>query len=103
MRRGLLVEIAVGVARRDLPLFSCSCTEHTLRVSAEVYAAQKSSVHPPPFPPFSSSSSVAAGQSLLRPAAAVAVAGVGLGPSGAPIARMRAVACCSADSPGLAA
>ena len=35
-----LMEIAVGVARRDLPLFSCSCTSHTPRVTAAVGGAQ---------------------------------------------------------------
>ena len=36
-----LMEIAVGVARRDLPLFSCSCISHTPRASVEVGAAQR--------------------------------------------------------------
>ena len=35
------MEIAVGVARRDLPLFSCSCTSHKPRASVEVGAAQR--------------------------------------------------------------
>jgi len=34
------MEIAVGVARRDLPLFSCSCISHTPRASVEVGVAQ---------------------------------------------------------------
>jgi hypothetical protein len=35
------MEIAVGVARRDLPLFSSSCISHTPRASVEVGAAQR--------------------------------------------------------------
>ena len=35
------MEIAVGVARRDLPLFSSSCIWHTPRASVEVDAAQR--------------------------------------------------------------
>ena len=35
------MEIAVGVARRDLPLFSFSCISHTPRASVEVGAAQR--------------------------------------------------------------
>ena len=35
-----LMEIAVGVARRDLPLFSCSCTSHTPRATAAVGGAR---------------------------------------------------------------
>ena len=35
------MEIAVGVARRDLPLFFCSCISHTPRASVEVGAAQR--------------------------------------------------------------
>jgi hypothetical protein len=39
------MEIAVGVARRDLPLFSCSCILHTPRASVEVGAAQRAMRH----------------------------------------------------------
>ena len=39
------MEIAVGVARRDLPLFSCSCISHTPRASVEVGVAQKAMGH----------------------------------------------------------
>ena len=35
------MEIAVGVARRDLPLFSFSCISHTPRASVEVGVAQR--------------------------------------------------------------
>ena len=35
------MEIAVGVARRDLPLFSFSCISHTPHASVEVGAAQR--------------------------------------------------------------
>lgn len=35
------MEIAVGVARRDLPLFSSSCISHTPHASVEVGAAQR--------------------------------------------------------------
>jgi hypothetical protein len=34
------MEIAVGVARRDLPLFSCSYILHRLRVSDAAYVVQ---------------------------------------------------------------
>ena len=39
------MEIAVGVARRDLPLFSFSCISHTPRASVEVGAAQRVMEH----------------------------------------------------------
>lgn len=39
------MEIAVGVARRDLPLFSFSCISHTPRASVEVDAAQRVMEH----------------------------------------------------------
>ena len=45
------MEIAVGVARRDLPLFSCSCIWHTPRASVEVGAAQRVMEHHPHFRP----------------------------------------------------
>ena len=35
------MEIAVGVARRDLPLFSSSCISHTPHASVEVGVAQR--------------------------------------------------------------
>ena len=35
------MEIAVGLARRDLPLFSCSCTLHRLHATDVVGAAQQ--------------------------------------------------------------
>lgn len=39
------MEIAVGVARRDLPLFSCSCIWHRPRVSDAACAAQRALGH----------------------------------------------------------
>ena len=45
------MEIAVGVARRDLPLSSCSCISRTLRESVEVGAAQRAMGLPHHFRP----------------------------------------------------
>jgi hypothetical protein len=39
------MEIAVGVARRDLPLFSCSCTLHRLHVNDAACAARRAPGH----------------------------------------------------------
>jgi hypothetical protein len=73
-----LMEIAVGVARRDLPLFSCSCTLHTLRGTAAVGGARTALALPRRFllhasVAFQSMSSLL----LALPVAAVAVVAAG--------------------------
>ena len=70
-----LMEIAVGVARRDLPLFSCSCTLHTLRATAAVGGARTALALPRRFLLHASAAFQSMSSLLLAlPVAAVAVA-----------------------------
>jgi len=75
-----LMEIAVGVARRDLPLFSCSCTLHTLRGTAAVGGARTALALPRRFLLYASVAFQSMSSLLLAlPVVAVAVAVVAAG------------------------
>lgn len=91
-----MLEIAAGVPRRDLPLFSCSYISHTPRaIVAAVEVQTTTAYRRPPSPLFSavcSSGAPLVVSVVLAVVAAVAVAGVGAGwgPSAVQIAAKRA-------------
>jgi hypothetical protein len=92
-----LMEIAVGVARRDLPLFSCSCTEHTLRATAAVGGAPMAQALPrrcllPSSVAFQSMSS------LLLALPVAAAAGAGWDPFAAPFEETMVVSAVAASN-----
>lgn len=78
-----MLEIAAGVARRDLPLFSCSYISHTPRaIVAAVEVQMTTAYRRPPSPLFSAvcwSAALLVASVGLAVVAAVAVAGVGAG------------------------
>ena len=75
------MEIAVGVARRDLPLFSFSCISHTPRVSVEVGAAQRVMGHHHYFHPLFFFFFEWVGRVAVAVLVAAEVEGADLGPS----------------------